>query len=96
VLRLGRTARHADTFERHSYEAELAAFHDYLAATEDTVTVVVTDCLSGMQSGHAFTSRTVSSKAARYRDKELGNISELEQRHRAILYVHVHSHDGIM
>jgi ribonuclease HI len=86
---------YADTFERHSYEAELAAFHDYLAATENTVTVVVTDCLSGMQSGHAFTGRTVSSKAARYRDKELGNISELEQRHRAILYVHVHSHDGI-
>ena len=31
---------YADTFERHSYEAELAAFHDYLAATENTVTVV--------------------------------------------------------
>jgi hypothetical protein len=63
---------YADTFERHSYEAELAAFHDQLAATVGTVTVFVTDCLSGMQAGHAFPGRTVSSKAARYRDKELG------------------------
>ena len=86
---------YADTFERHSYEAELAAFHDQLAATVGTVTVFVTDCLSGMQAGHAFPGRTVSSKAARYRDKELGDITRLEQRHRAILYVHVHSHDGI-
>eukprot|EP00900_Chrysochromulina_parva_P001708 jgi/Chrpa1/11538/Chrysochromulina_OHIO_Genome00019369-RA len=86
---------YADTFERHSYEAELAAFHDHLAATKDSVTVVVTDCLSGMQAGHAFTGRTVSSKAARYRDKELGNISELERRQRAVLYVHIHSHDGV-
>ena len=86
---------YADTFERHSYEAELAAFQDHLAATRDSVTVLVTDCLSGMQAGHAFSGRTISSKAARYRDKELGNISELEQRHRAILYVHIHSHDGI-
>jgi ribonuclease HI len=86
---------YADTFERHSYEAELAAFHDHLAATANSVTVVVTDCLSGMQAGHAFPGRTVSAKNARYRDKELGNISELEQRHRAVLYVHVHSHDGI-
>jgi len=86
---------YADTFERHSYEAELAAFQDHLAATVNSVSVVVTDCLSGMQAGHAFPGRTVSAKTARYRDKELGNISELEQRHRAILYVHVHSHDGI-
>ena len=86
---------YADTFERHSYEAELAAFQDHLAATRDSVTVLVTDCLSGMQAGHAFSGRTISSKAARYRDKELGNIFELEQRHRAILYVHIHSHDGI-
>ena len=85
----------ADTFERHSYEAELAAFHDQLTATVGTVTVFVTDCLSGMQAGHAFPGRTVSSRAARYRDKELGDIARLEQRHRAILYVHVHSHDGI-
>jgi hypothetical protein len=85
----------ADTFERHSYEAELAAFHDQLATTVGTVTVFVTDCLSGMQAGHAFPGRTVSSKTARYRDNELGNISRLEQRHRAVLYVHVHSHDGI-
>ena len=34
----------ADTFERHSYEAELAAFHEHLAATTGSVTVVVTDC----------------------------------------------------
>jgi hypothetical protein len=27
---------YADTFERHSYEAELAAFHDHLAATKDS------------------------------------------------------------
>ena len=85
----------ADTFERHSYEAELAAFHDHLAATSGSVTVVVTDCLSGMQAGHAFPGRTASSRSARYRDKELGNIHELEQRHRALLYVHVHSHVGI-
>ena len=51
-----------------------------------------TDCLSGMQAGHAFPGRTASSRSARYRDKELGNIHELEQRHRALLYVHVHSH----
>jgi hypothetical protein len=82
----------ADTFERHSYEAELAAFHEHLAATTGSVTVVVTDCLSGMQAGHAFPGRTASSRSARYRDKELGNIHELEQRHRALLYVHVHSH----
>jgi len=86
---------YADTFERHSYEAELAAFHDHLTATKDSVTVVVTDCLSGMQAGHAFPGRTVSSKAARYRDKELGNISQLEQRQRAVLYVHIHSHEGV-
>jgi ribonuclease HI len=85
----------ADNFERHSYEAELAAFHDHLAATADTVSVIVTDCLSGMQAGHAFPGRTVSSQAARYRDKELGNLAELEQRHRAVLYVHIHSHTGI-
>ena len=85
----------ADTFERHSYEAELAAFHDHLASTTGSVTVVVTDCLSGMQAGHAFPGRTSSSRSARYRDKELGNIYELEQRHAALLYVHVHSHVGI-
>ena len=91
----GRLDIFSDGFERHSYEAELAAFHDHLAATADTVTVFVTDCLSGMQAGHAFPGRTVSAQAARYRDKELGNLSVLEQRHQAILYVHVHSHVGI-
>ena len=85
----------ADNFERHSYEAELAAFHDHLAGTADTVSVIVTDCLSGMQAGHAFPGRTVSSQAARYRDKELGNLAVLEQRHRAVLYVHIHSHTGV-
>ena len=37
-----------NSFERHSYEADLAALHDHLASTADTsVTVFVTDCLSG-------------------------------------------------
>jgi hypothetical protein len=43
-----------DNFERHSYEAELAAFHDHLAATADTVTVFITDCLSGAQAGQGL------------------------------------------
>ena len=78
-----------DGFERHSYEAELAAFHDHLAATADTVTVFVTDCLSGAQAGQAYEARTDAAMRACYRGKELDNLDRLEQRHRAVIYVHV-------
>jgi len=85
-----------DNFERHSYEAELAAFHDHLAATADTVTVFITDCLSGAQAGQAYEARTDAGMRACYRSKELDNLDRLEQRHRAVIYVHVRSHKGII
>ena len=31
-----------------------------------------------------------------YRSKELDNLDRLEQRHRAVIYVHVRSHKGII
>ena len=85
-----------DGFERHSYEAELAAFHDHLASTADTVTVFITDCLSGAQAGQAYEARTDAAMRACYRNKELDNLDRLEQRHRAVIYVHVRSHKGII
>ena len=81
--------------ERHSFEAELAGFHDHLAATRDTVTVIVTDCLSGAQAAGRFRSRTQADKATRHRGQELDNIDALEERHRAVVYLWVHSHIGI-
>ena len=82
-------------FERHSYEAELAGFHDHLADTGGSVTVIVTDCLSGSQAGGRFRSRTQADKANRYRAQELDNLELLEERQRAVVYLWVHSHVGI-
>ena len=95
VLLGGGLAVYADGFSQHSYEAELAAFHDHLAATEGTVTVFITDCLSGATAGQAFPRRTLAERAGRYRDKQLDNLARLEDRHRAVLYMHVRSHCGI-
>ena len=81
--------------ECHSLETELAGFHDHLAATEDTVTVIVTDCLSGSLAGDRWRSRSHSDKGGRYRSHELDNLEALEQKHRAVVYLWVHSHVGI-
>ena len=91
----GRLDPRRQGFERHSYEAELAGFHDHLTSTEDTVTVIVTDCLSGAMAGGRWRSRTAADKANRYRAQELDTLSGLEQQHRAVVYLWVHSHVGI-
>ena len=84
-----------DAFEQHSYETELAAYHDLLDTLHDAVVVNVTDCLSGMQAGHAWRTRTDAAKSGRYRDDVLGNVEWLERRQRAVLLVYVHSHVGV-
>jgi hypothetical protein len=91
----GRLAHNTRDFERHSFEAEIAAFHDHLADTEGTFTVFITDCLSGSQAGGKFKSRTDAHKAACYRGLELDNINSLEARHLGVVYLWVHSHVGI-
>jgi hypothetical protein len=53
----GRMDHMRDAHERHSYESELASFHDHLADTAGTVTVIVTDCLSGSMAGSAYAMR---------------------------------------
>ena len=82
-------------FERHSYEAELGGFMDHLASEQDTVTVIVTDCLSGSMAGERWRARTQADKASRYRANELDNLEALEGRQRAVVYLWVHSHVGV-
>ena len=85
-----------DGFQKHSFEAEMAGFSDALWwAPEGSVVVVVTDCLSGGLAGARWRVRSASDKSGRYRDKALADIERLEARHRAVLYVWVHSHIGI-
>ena len=91
----GRMETAARGFERHSYEAETEAFLDHLADCENSVTVFVTDCLSGSQAGTKYKSRTDAHKAGCYRCAELDNVDALERKHRAVLYLWVHSHVGI-
>ena len=92
----GRMEPETRGFDRHSYEAEIQAFLDHLADTADTVTVFITDCLSGSQAGSKFKSRTDAHKSGCYRGVELDNVDALETRHRAIIYLWVHSHVGIV
>ena len=91
----GRMETETRGFDRHSYEAEMEAFMDHLADTSDTVTVFITDCLSGSLAGSKFKSRTDAHKGGCYRGVELDNIDALEARHRAVIYMWVHSHVGI-
>ena len=91
----GRMEEDARGFDRHSYEAETEAFLDHLADCVGSVTVFVTDCLSGSQAGTRFKARTDAAKAGCYRGVELDNVDALEQGHKAVLYLWVHSHVGI-
>ena len=94
VVRGGRLYHMRQGLERHSYEAELAGFHDHLAATSDTYTVFVTDCLSGSMAGQSWRRRTHAAKGGRYRSQELDNLERLENGHRGVVYLWVHSHVG--
>ena len=84
-----------DGHERHSFEAELAGFHDHLASVQDSFSVIVTDCLSGSMAAGSWRHRTHADKTTRYRAEELDTISQLEDRQRGVVYLWVHSHVGI-
>ena len=71
----------------------MAGFSDALwTAPENSVIVVVTDCLSGSLAGARWRFRSASDKGGRYRDQALADLQRLEDRHQAVLYVWVHSH----
>jgi hypothetical protein len=83
-------------FDQHSYEAELAGFSDVYTEGSGKVTVNVTDCLSGMQSGQRFRTRTDRARASCYRDDVLSRLEELEETQEAVIQVYVHSHVMIL
>ena len=85
------------TFERHSYEPELAGFADlHHDIDKGAFIVTITDCLSGGQAGASFLKRGANAKASRYRADELDHIGALEARHRGSVYIGCHSHVDIL
>ena len=92
----GKSPEERAGFAQHSFEAEEDGVHDILSGLEGAVVCNITDCLSGMQAGQRWAARTAFDKEARYRDDMLGEISELEAKQRAVLYVWVHSHVGVL
>ena len=83
-------------FDQHSYEAELAGFSDVYVRGNKKVTVNITDCLSGMQAGQRFRTRTDRARASCYRDDVLSRLEELEETQEAVIHVYVHSHVMIL
>ena len=85
-----------EEFESHSYDTELIAFTDALWALPAKSNIaIITDCLSGVWATGAFRLRTANKKASRFRDDLLEQVNEAEDRHNAVHYVWVHSHQGI-